>query len=59
MITYIIIKINANAELKHKIYKVFVQRAHSAPTAHNVPTARCLTRYANAKPRRLFWGYSK
>jgi len=56
-----------NAYSKCRIYTASLQRARGALTTrsrrprrpHSVPTARCLTHCANAKPRRLFWACSK
>ena len=64
MIIYIIIKMHCKRRVKiqdlQSVYTAGTRRSNNAPTAllktpqrcHDVPTVRCLTRYANAKPRR-------
>ena len=66
MIFVLLSKCIANAYSKYRIYTASLQRARGALTkrlsrsrtppqrCHSVPTARCLTHRANAKPRRIF-----
>jgi len=43
-----------NAEFTWRLYSVHAARQQRAHGALEDPTARCLTRLANARPRRLF-----